>query len=104
MLLQSQSRQRTLLGTLAHTHTYTSQFRHVKRLPEAVKAIYEVTSSTPGTLINLISVDVRLRCRQNLLTQARANQIHAVRSLSFEDVWGSGRIDPHFLDLGTSWR
>jgi hypothetical protein len=21
-----------------------------------------------------------------------------------EDVWGSGCIDPHFLDLGTSWR
>jgi hypothetical protein len=21
-----------------------------------------------------------------------------------EGVWGSGLIDPHFLDLGTSWR
>jgi hypothetical protein len=21
-----------------------------------------------------------------------------------QDVWGSGCIDPHFLDLGTSWR
>jgi hypothetical protein len=23
--------------------------------------------------------------------------------LGHEDVWGSGCIDPHFLDLGTSW-
>jgi hypothetical protein len=25
-------------------------------------------------------------------------------ALRHEDVWGSGCIDPHFLDLGTSWR
>jgi hypothetical protein len=25
-------------------------------------------------------------------------------SLRHEDVWGSGCIDPRFLDLGTSWR
>jgi hypothetical protein len=25
-------------------------------------------------------------------------------ALSREDVWGSGCIDPRFLDLGTSWR
>jgi hypothetical protein len=24
--------------------------------------------------------------------------------LFLEDVWGSGCINPHFLDLGTSWR
>jgi hypothetical protein len=25
-------------------------------------------------------------------------------ALHHEDIWGSGCIDPHFLDLGTSWR
>jgi hypothetical protein len=25
-------------------------------------------------------------------------------TLRHEDVWGSGCIDPRFLDLGTSWR
>jgi hypothetical protein len=25
-------------------------------------------------------------------------------SLRHEGVWGSGYLDPHFLDLGTSWR
>jgi hypothetical protein len=25
-------------------------------------------------------------------------------ALRHEGVWGSGCIDPHFLDLGTSWR
>jgi hypothetical protein len=25
-------------------------------------------------------------------------------SVIYEDVWGSGHIDPRFLDLGTSWR
>jgi hypothetical protein len=25
-------------------------------------------------------------------------------NLRHEDVWGSGCIDPHFLDLDTSWR
>jgi hypothetical protein len=25
-------------------------------------------------------------------------------ALRHEDIWGSGCIDPHFLDLGTSWR
>jgi hypothetical protein len=25
-------------------------------------------------------------------------------ALRHEDVWGSGCTDPHFLDLGTSWR
>jgi hypothetical protein len=25
-------------------------------------------------------------------------------ALRHEVVWGSGCIDPHFLDLGTSWR
>jgi hypothetical protein len=25
-------------------------------------------------------------------------------ALRHEGVWGSGRIEPHFLDLGTSWR
>jgi hypothetical protein len=25
-------------------------------------------------------------------------------ALRHEDVWGSGCIDPSFLDLGTSWR
>jgi hypothetical protein len=24
--------------------------------------------------------------------------------LCHEGIWGSGGIDPHFLDLGTSWR
>jgi hypothetical protein len=28
----------------------------------------------------------------------------ANQALSNEGVWGSGYIDPHFLDLGTSWR
>jgi hypothetical protein len=26
------------------------------------------------------------------------------QALRYEGVWGSGHIDPHFLDLGTSWR
>jgi hypothetical protein len=26
------------------------------------------------------------------------------KALLHEGVWGSGCIDPHFLDLGTSWR
>jgi hypothetical protein len=26
------------------------------------------------------------------------------KALRNEGAWGSGRIDPHFLDLGTSWR
>jgi hypothetical protein len=26
------------------------------------------------------------------------------KALRHEDVWGSGCIDPRFLDLGTSWR
>jgi hypothetical protein len=26
------------------------------------------------------------------------------QTLCHEGVWGSGCIDPHFLDLGTSWR
>jgi hypothetical protein len=25
-------------------------------------------------------------------------------ALRHEGVWGSGYIDPHFLDFGTSWR
>jgi hypothetical protein len=25
-------------------------------------------------------------------------------ALTHEGVWGSGGIDPHFLDLGTSWK
>jgi hypothetical protein len=25
-------------------------------------------------------------------------------ALRHEGVWGSGYIDPHFLDIGTSWR
>jgi hypothetical protein len=25
------------------------------------------------------------------------------QALSHEDVWGSGCIDSHFIDLGTSW-
>jgi hypothetical protein len=25
-------------------------------------------------------------------------------TLRHEDVWGSGCANPHFLDLGTSWR
>jgi hypothetical protein len=25
-------------------------------------------------------------------------------ALRHKGIWGSGRIDPHFLDLGTSWR
>jgi hypothetical protein len=24
--------------------------------------------------------------------------------LCHEDVWGIGSMDPHYLDLGTSWR
>jgi hypothetical protein len=30
--------------------------------------------------------------------------VPVLNELSHEDVWGSGYIDPHFLDLGTSWR
>jgi hypothetical protein len=26
------------------------------------------------------------------------------KALRHEDVWGNGCIDPHFLNLGTSWR
>jgi hypothetical protein len=26
------------------------------------------------------------------------------KDLHHKDIWGSGCIDPHFLDLGTSWR
>jgi hypothetical protein len=27
-----------------------------------------------------------------------------IEDITHEGVWGSGCIDPHFLDLGTSWR
>jgi hypothetical protein len=29
--------------------------------------------------------------------------LYLTTTLRHEDVWGSGRIDPHFLDLGTGW-
>jgi hypothetical protein len=31
------------------------------------------------------------------------NRGKSKKALGHEGVWGSGYIDPHFLDLGTSW-
>jgi hypothetical protein len=31
-------------------------------------------------------------------------QILTIMALCHEGVWGSGCIDPHFLDFSTSWR
>jgi hypothetical protein len=49
-------------------------------------------------LPNISDEDVNSKVKVKL-SLCLANQ-----ALRHEDVWGSGCIDPHFLDLGTSWR
>jgi hypothetical protein len=48
-------------------------------------------------------------CRSNLIfRQNQKNSRKKVKKVKFslccQDVWGSGCIDPQFLDLGTSWK
>jgi hypothetical protein len=48
----------------------------------------------------LCSVTLTLICKGGVkLSLCSTNQ-----ALLHEDVWGSGCIDPRFLDLGTRWR
>jgi hypothetical protein len=52
---------------------------------------YNVHASTQFTSQNLAMKAVKSLCGTN-------------QALCHEGLWGSGCINPHFLDLGTSWR
>jgi hypothetical protein len=59
---------------------------------DTFKSRLDPYSSLFETVLMIICGKVKVK-----LSLCVTNQAH-------EGVWGSGCIDPHFLDLGTSWR
>jgi hypothetical protein len=59
--------------------------------------VEEVKTFCPEGLKKITGLLVK--CRDKVKSLRLTNQ-----ALLHEGVWGSGYIDPHFLDLGTSWR
>jgi hypothetical protein len=83
---QSRSGQRGEEKILDPTGTLTPTPRHAARSQSLYRLRY------PGSLTVKVKVKVKLSlCLTNY-------------ALRHEGVWRSGCIDPHFLDLGTSWR
>jgi hypothetical protein len=41
---------------------------------------------------------------QDIELKVKLSLCLTTKALRHEGIWGSGCIDPHFLDLGTSWR
>jgi hypothetical protein len=54
--------------------------------------------------VRVIKLCLIQNVRITILVKVKLSLCLTNLALRHEDVWGSGCIDPHFLDLGTSWR
>jgi hypothetical protein len=54
--------------------------------------------------LSLQNVKTICRCYESVKKKVKLSLCFTNEALRHEDVWGSGCIDPHFLDLGTSLR
>jgi hypothetical protein len=86
---------------------------HMPVVTDVVTHYGEVNGAT-GTSVNVRSIccytilegqNTAFRLLQSMLyVKANLSLCFINQPLSHEDVWGSGCIDPYFLDVVTSWR
>jgi hypothetical protein len=83
----------------------------LERTVVAMKRVVEKLQQENKRLLSERKGAVTERKVQSPLLQCRdSNSIKmtplclTIEALCYEDVWGSGCIDPRFLDLSTNWR
>jgi hypothetical protein len=57
-----------------------------------------------SVVLNLFSASCCYLTNDEILCTAKLSLCLTNYALHYEGVWESGCIDPHFLDIGTSWR